>query len=91
MMKRDFSGFAKFNTRTERPVKYYFIDFGLSRRYDHSIVHPIEIPIWEGDKEVPEFQDSNELCDPFATDVFYIGNAIKKDFLDVCSVRCQSL
>ena len=83
MMKRDFSGFARYKTRTERPVKYYLIDFGLSRRYDDSITHPLEVPIWGGDKEVPEFQNSNEPCDPFATDVFYIGNAIRKDFVDV--------
>jgi len=89
IMKRDFSGYARYKTRTERPVKYYFIDFGLSRRYDHSITHPLEVPIWGGDKEVPEFQNSNEPRDPFATDVFYIGNAIRQDFVDVCLVQCQ--
>jgi len=89
IMKRDFSGYARYKTRTERPVKYYFIDFGLSRRYDHSIAHPLEVPIWGGDKEVPEFQTSNEPRDPFATDVFYIGNAIRQDFVDVCPVQCQ--
>ena len=87
LMKRDFSGYARYKTRTERPVKYYFIDFGLSRRYDDSIAHPLEAPIWGGDKEVPEFQNSNEPRDPFATDVFYIGNAIRQDFVDVCRVQ----
>ncbi|KAL4063905.1 hypothetical protein V8B97DRAFT_1989976 [Scleroderma yunnanense] len=82
-MKRDFSGYARFKTRTQQPVKYYFIDFGLSRYYDPSIVRPLEVPIWGGDKEVPEFQKSNEPQDPFATDVFYIGNAIRQDFIDV--------
>lgn len=81
-MKRDFSGYARYKTRTERPVKYYFIDFGLSRRYERSIPHPLEEPIWGGDKEVPEFQSSDEPRDPFPTDVFYIGNAIRKDFVD---------
>jgi len=75
------SGDAKHFTRTQRPLKYYFIDFGLSRRYDPSDTNPKEKPIWGGDKEVPEFQNSSELCDPFATDVFYIGNAIKIDFI----------
>ena len=75
------SGGAKHFTRTQRPLKYYFIDFGLSRRYDPSDTNPKEIPIWGGDKEVPEFQNSNEPRDPFATDVFYIGNAIKMDFI----------
>jgi len=84
IMKRDFSGYARFSKRTQRPPKYYFIDFGLSRRYDPSIIKPLEVPIWGGDKGVPEFQGSNEPRDPFSTDVFYIGNAIKTAFLEVC-------
>ncbi|KAG8214204.1 kinase-like domain-containing protein [Butyriboletus roseoflavus] len=82
LMKRDFSGYARYKTRTERPPKYFFIDFGLSRRYDPSVATPMEDPIWGADKEVPEFQNSNAPCDPFPTDVFYIGNAIKKDFVE---------
>ena len=85
-MKRDFSGSARYKTRAERPPKYFFIDFGLSRRYDDSIVKPLEDPIWGGDKTVPEFQKSNAPCDPFPTDVYYIGNAIKKDLVDVCCI-----
>ena len=80
-LNMDCSGDAKRFTRTQRPPKYYFIDFGLSRCYDPSDTNPKERPIWGGDKEVPEFQNSNEPRDPFATDVFYIGNAIKKDFI----------
>ncbi|KAF9230234.1 kinase-like domain-containing protein [Melanogaster broomeanus] len=80
-LNRDYSGLAKHFTRTQRPPKYYFIDFGISRRYDPSEANPREVPIWGGDKDVPEFQDSNEPCNPFPTDVFYIGNAIKKDFI----------
>lgn len=85
LMKRDFSGSARFKTRTERPPKYYFIDFGLSRRYDASVLNPLEYPVLGGDKQVPEFQDSgrDRPYNPFPTDVFYIGNAIKQDFLDV--------
>jgi len=83
-MKRDFSGHARFRTRTSGSPKYLLIDFGLSRRYDPSIVEPKEIPIWGADKEVPEFQNSNEPCNPFPTDVFYVGNMIRKDFIEVC-------
>ncbi|KAH0828135.1 hypothetical protein J3R83DRAFT_3810 [Lanmaoa asiatica] len=82
LMRRDFSGYARYKTRIERPPKYFLIDFGLSRRYDDSIVKPMEAPIQGGDKEVPEFQNSDAPCDPFPTDVFYIGNAIKKDFVE---------
>lgn len=80
-LNRNLSSHARHFTRTQRPPKYYFIDFGLSRRYDPSDTNPREVPIWGGDKDVPEFQNSNEPCDPFATDVFYIGNAIRKDFI----------
>ncbi|KAF8421143.1 kinase-like domain-containing protein [Boletus edulis BED1] len=80
-LNKDCAGHAKHVTRTQQPPKYYFIDFGISRRYDPSDSSPKEIPIWGGDKEVPEFQNSNEPRDPFATDVFYIGNAIKMDFI----------
>ncbi|KAF8120722.1 kinase-like domain-containing protein [Boletus edulis] len=80
-LNKNCNGDAKHFTRTQRPSKYYFIDFGISRRYDPSDTNPKEVPIWGGDKDVPEFQNSDEPCDPFATDVFYIGNAIKKDFI----------
>ncbi|KAG9308566.1 kinase-like domain-containing protein [Chiua virens] len=80
-LNKSYSGEAKHLTRTRRPPKYYFIDFGISRHYDPSDTDPKEIPIWGGDKEVPEFRNSNEPRDPFATDVFYIGNAIRMDFL----------
>lgn len=86
-MKRDFSGHARFRTRTSGPPKYLLIDFGLSRRYDPSIVEPKEIPILGADKEVPEFQNSNEPCNPFHTDVFYVGNMIKKDFIEASDLN----
>lgn len=91
LTKRDFSGYARYKTRTERPPKYFLIDFGLSCRYDDSIVKPMEVPIWGGDKEVSEFQNSNNPCDPFATDVFYISNTIKKQFVEVCHVTTHRI
>lgn len=69
-------------TRTQRPPKYYFIDFGISRWYDpKSGPHPLEPPIRGGDKSVPEFQNSIEPCDPFATDIYYVGNVIRQSIL----------
>lgn len=82
-LKRDYSGFAKHYTRTRRPPKHYFIDFGLSRRCDPADNDPMDVPIWGGDKEVPECQNSNEPCNLFPTEVFYIGSAIRKDFIEV--------
>ncbi|KAF8836451.1 hypothetical protein BDN67DRAFT_974164 [Paxillus ammoniavirescens] len=79
--KRDLSGFASRRTRTERPPKYFLIDFGISRRYDASTKDPLEDPIWGGDKTVPEFQHSDEPRNPFLTDVYYLGNMIREDFM----------
>ena len=90
-MKRDYSGRARYRTRTSGPPKYFWIDFGLSRRYDPSMVEPKEVPIWGADKEVPEFQNSNKPCNPFPTDVVYVGNMIKKDFIDVSDLNKEHL
>ncbi|KAJ7252088.1 hypothetical protein B0H12DRAFT_1202638 [Mycena haematopus] len=98
--KRDFySGKAKFYTRTQRPPKYYLIDFGLSRRYETRDPPPLEPPIFGGDKSVPEHRFTlngiprlptdeivkeevpPEPCDPFPTDIYYLGNLIRLDFL----------
>ncbi|KAG2126000.1 uncharacterized protein EDB93DRAFT_1189164 [Suillus bovinus] len=80
-MKRDFSGYAKHFTRTQRPPKYYLIDFGLSRRYDATEENPLEYPIFGGDKTVPEFQKNpNVPMNPFPTDIYYLGNVIREQF-----------
>ncbi|KAG1751902.1 hypothetical protein EDB19DRAFT_1206914 [Suillus lakei] len=82
-MKRDFSGRARHYTRTQRPPKYYFIDFGLSRRYDPREATPLEYPIFGGDKSVPEFQNNADVpVNPFPTDVYYLGNLIREEFMD---------
>lgn len=80
---RDLQRPAKHFARTTHPTKYYFIDFGLSRKYDPDGGPPREPPIYGGDKSVPEFRRSPEPCDPFPTDIYYIGNLIREDFLQV--------
>ncbi|KAH9922035.1 hypothetical protein B0H21DRAFT_177108 [Amylocystis lapponica] len=80
----DLKGIAKYFTRTERPTKYYIIDFGLSRAFDPADHNPKVVPILGGDKSVPEFQDKSRLLepqDPFPTDVYYLGNLVREDFL----------
>jgi hypothetical protein len=74
---------AKHHTRSECPPKYYFIDFGLSRRYDPKDGPPLEPIIRGGDKSVPEFQNSNAPCNPFPTDIYYMGNFIRQQVLQV--------
>jgi len=82
-MKRDFSGKTKIcSIRTLTPVKYYLVDFGLSRRYNPVDGPPSEFPIWGGDESVPEFRTQDAPCDPFPVDVYCIGNSIRRHFLE---------
>lgn len=84
-MKYDYSGTAKYFNRTERPPKYYYIDFGLSRKYDPKDGPPQELPIIGGDKSVPEFQGEgyDRPADPFRTDIYYLGNIMRTQFVGV--------
>lgn len=79
---RDWKGKAKHYARTTRPVKYYLIDFGLSRQYAADDASPMEDPIMGGDKSVPEFRAGGGApCNPFPTDIYYVGNMIRQYFL----------
>ena len=86
----DFTGRAKHYTRTEFPVKYFYIDFGLSRKYDPGDASPRELPILGGDRSVPEFQGDgyDAPADPFPTDIYYLGNLMRQAFLDVRCAIC---
>ncbi|KAJ7092046.1 hypothetical protein B0H15DRAFT_835274 [Mycena belliarum] len=91
--KQDMSGSAKFYTRTQRPPKYYLIDFGLSRKYETRDPPPLERPIQGGDSNAPEFRLREngrlppEPCDPFPTDIYYLGRLILADFVEEYSGR----
>lgn len=84
LRNRNYKGAAKHYTRTARPTKYYLIDFGLSIKFSSTHENPVAIPIFGGDRTVPEFQTNPcGLYNPFRTDVYYIGNMIREDFLQV--------
>ena len=75
---------AKHLSRTECPPKYYFIDFGISRRYDPEDKAPLEPPIRGGDKSVPEFMEDIDIPrNPFQTDIYYAGNLIVSGVMKV--------
>ena len=82
-LAKDLMHQPKHRSRTSRPTKYYLIDFGLSKRYDPANGPPRDLPIFGGDKTVPEFRQFNDLHDPFPTDVYYLGNILRRDFLQV--------
>ncbi|KAF5376355.1 hypothetical protein D9757_008688 [Collybiopsis confluens] len=79
--KMDWSGPSKPRSRTLYPVKYHFIDWDLSRQWDLSSGIPPRLPPrYGGDSSVPEFRN-NEFCDPFAVDVYCLGNVIREKFI----------
>jgi len=78
----DFKGRAKEFSRTQKPPRYYFIDFGLSCKYDSLLPPPREERVWGGDRSVPEYQDDPGFHDPFPVDVYNMGNLIKVEFIE---------
>lgn len=83
LQKPDLSGPARYYTRTQRPPRYYIIDFGISRQYDDSNTSPREPVILGGDGTVPEFINPYEEQNPYWTDVYYAGNLVRQHFLEV--------
>lgn len=76
---------AKHYSRTARPTKYYLTDFNISRQYSvRNAPEFLEDMIKGRDKSVPEFRsDPLRLHNPFPTDVYYLGNAIRQTLLKV--------
>ena len=81
---KDFRHKAKVYSRTRRPTRYLLIDFGLSRQYDPAAGPPLDQPLQGGDKSAPEHQDGKTPCNPFPTDVYYLGNLVRQDYIKVC-------
>ncbi|KLO08592.1 hypothetical protein SCHPADRAFT_908516 [Schizopora paradoxa] len=64
------------------PVVYYFVDFGLSTKYEGD--GPYRAWGIDGqDRDAPELQELGRgFYDPFALDIFTLGNVYKKYLLD---------
>jgi hypothetical protein len=77
---RDFKRRAKRYTRTQRPPRYYLIDLGLTRHYVSR--DAVDEPLRGGDKSAPEHR-SAALCNPFHTDIYYLGNLVRLEFMRV--------
>lgn len=93
-MKKDMSGKAKHLTHTEACPKYYLTGFTWATQFALDDPNPVTNFMYTQDRSVPEIwngpscDDANmrkdldvALFDPFATDVYYIGNSIKHCFL----------
>ncbi len=81
-LNKDFKGKATAYTRTQRPPHYLFIDLGLSRRYPTRDI--TDEPLHGGDRSAPELK-SQKWSNPFHTDVYYIGNLVRDEFMKVRS------
>ncbi|TFK65337.1 hypothetical protein BDN72DRAFT_824638 [Pluteus cervinus] len=85
---RDFSRYLWPYSRTRRPVRYYWIDFGLSYRHHPATGPPSISTLACGDRSIPE-QFTDPPWDPFALDVYCVGN-ILKDHSQVRRVNARS-
>ncbi|KIJ43815.1 hypothetical protein M422DRAFT_228875 [Sphaerobolus stellatus SS14] len=76
---KDSTGPAKHFTRTQKPPRYFLIDFGRSGIYDPSCTtQGTPAP---GAQTAPEFRDSNtKLYDPIRTDIYHVGELIRQTF-----------
>lgn len=67
--------------RIDHSVKYYFIDFGISARFE--LGEPTAVVGAIGrDKELPELSDDVPY-NAMQADIFILGNMYKKDLLEV--------
>lgn len=80
----DFNRTVKKYTRTDHPTRYYYIDFGLSAKFNpgEETISPINIG---GDKSLPEYENPLGMYNPFKADIYTLGNLIREDFMDVSS------
>ena len=82
------TGPAKHYSRTERPVRYLLIDFGLSVQFADTDIY-MASPARGGDASAPEHRPhllaARVFHNPFPTDVYYIGNLVRRQFIEVSS------
>ena len=83
---KDFRHTVKGYSRTRRPTKYLLIDFGLSRQYDPANGPPLDEPLHGGDRTAPEHRDGKTPCNPFPTDVYYLGNLVRQHYVQVRAI-----
>ena len=70
-------------SRTVVPVKYYFVDFGISSYIPQDSEDKLVRGDFGRDQEVPELSLTTPYY-PFKVDVFIIGNLLNNCFLRVC-------
>jgi hypothetical protein len=77
---QDLRGGTERHTWTQRLPRYYLIDCGLARHYASR--DDLDEPLRGGNSAAPEHVSENH-CNPFHTDVYYLGNLIHLSFIEV--------
>jgi serine/threonine protein kinase len=68
--------------RSQRPVRYYYIDFGYAKWFrDSSQPHVLRGS--RARERAPE-QLSGELYNPFLADIYQLGALLRRDLIPVC-------
>ena len=78
----DFKHKVKRYTRTERPTRYHYIDFGLSIKFSPGQDTNCQI-VYGGDRSAPEYNNPSGLYNPFYLDIYTLANMIREEFIDV--------
>ena len=80
----DFTRIAKpRRRRAASDIKYIFIDFGISTQFDSLEKRELVVGCMAQDPTIPELSDDVPY-DPFAVDVYTLGNVYKEELLEVC-------
>ena len=77
--------------RSTVPVRYYYVDFGLSTMFAPDDADRLVTGTHGLDQDVPELSD-DVTYDPFRVDVFILGNLIRTSFVEaspVVSLLCR--
>ena len=71
-------------------VRYYFTDFGVSTHFKDDTSERLVVGTLAQDRTVPELSETVPY-DPFAVDVYTLGNVFKTNFMAVSVTypRCQ--
>lgn len=78
----DYLRTSEHTSRTVAGVKYYFVDFGISCYLPDASSPRLVIGSDGRDQEPPELSDTMPY-DPFALDIFIIGNMFRREFCQV--------
>ncbi|KAI0643664.1 hypothetical protein C8Q79DRAFT_976044 [Trametes meyenii] len=68
-------------SRKDIPVRYYYVDFGISTQFQQHDVNRLVVGAEGLDQDVPELS-ADVPYDPFKVDVFVLGNMFRQQFIE---------